>query len=315
LPSGTVLLGGDDYQASAVAFRDHLTVATGDQEGRVSLWYADTGALASSWNAHAGRVNGVACSGDGRILVSAGNDRRVRIWNARTGQEVRALDWDASTVAISPNGRFVVAGSVDGEPRIWDVENGQRWVEKGARPFKIKTGAGVLCAAFSSDSRSLAVGTGFGIILLYDLENQRLQRFFTADHGRVGTPNTVGKGTLSMVYAVAFSPDGRLLATGGKDGCIKLWDTATAQPVTALKDPDNQPIVSLAYSPCTPYLASANWDGKVRIWNVAVWGSAPIAKTIRLPAAGLGQHIEFSPNGRLLASVTGADPGYLLPAP
>jgi hypothetical protein len=299
LPAGTVLLGKDDYQASAVAFRDNQVAATADQEGRLSLWNADSGALLHSWAGHGERVNSMVFSADGRFLVSAGNDRMVRVWDAAGRREIRSFQWDAATVALSPSGRFLAGGCVDGSVRVWDTTANDVWThDKAPSTPNRRPGSGILCLAFSPDSGTLAIGNGTGSVRLLDVQKRRPLRSFRA-HG--------------MVYAVAFRPDGRALATAGKDGTVKFWDTASGKELATIRDPNGQPVVSAVYGPQGQYLATASWDGVIRLWNLGMIGFTKPAATIPLPAAGFGQQIAFSPNGRLLASVHGGNPAYVLP--
>ena len=75
------------------------------------------------------------------------------------------------------------------------------------------------------------------------------------------------RGHTSWVTSVAFSPDGRLLASGSDDQTVKLWDVATGQEVRTLSG-HTAPVRSLAFSPDGRLLASGSWDGTVRIWGV-----------------------------------------------
>jgi WD40 repeat protein len=97
---------------------------------------------------------------------------------------------------------------------------------------------------------------------------------------------------------VAFSPDGRLLASGSDDHTVKLWDVETGQEVRTLRGHTDW-VWSVAFSPDGRLLASGSGTSTVKLWDVAsrVAGSAHPAR-----AYGLGASVAFSPDGRLLAS-------------
>jgi WD40 repeat protein len=96
--------------------------------------------------------------------------------------------------------------------------------------------------------------------------------------GREGTPGP--QGHTDSVLALAFTPDGRTLATGSDDKTVKLWDTATGQERLTLKG-FKDAVRSLAFSPDGTLLAAGSWDGTVRVWRAA---TEPEALARKAPA-------------------------------
>jgi WD40 repeat protein len=232
----------------------------------------------------------VAYSPDGKRLATAGKDHTIKVWDPDTGREVLTLkghrDW-VSAVVFSPDGKRLASGGSDGMVRVWDLHTGKELLT-------LRQYIWVAAVAFSPDGKRLASASGEG----KDGKAADVKVWDATDGKSVLRIPAHGGQTL----ALAYSPDGRRLATGGKEGRsfdVKVWDTASGRQVLTL--PGNAHIVlALAYSPDGKYFASGGLDQTVRVWNAAT-GKEVFWRGRPWPVVG----VAFSPDSERLASAGG----------
>ena len=211
------LRGHESGLDTAVFSPDGKHVATTSWDQTVRLWDSRTGDQVRLFNANSQQVYTVAFRRDGREIATGGQDHLVRLWNVETGRTRRILhghEHVVHCVAWSPDGRRVASASWDKSVRLWDSESGrlQATFEGHTVP--------VLAVAFSPDGALLASVSGRwgeggppdpgpGELILWDMASGRSLQ--------------TSKEHTDRIFGVAFSPDGKTIATASWDGSVKLW--------------------------------------------------------------------------------------------
>ncbi len=290
-PDGnSVLAGGDDHLARlwdaasgkqvrqfaghsgdvlSVAFSpDGRQVLTGARDATARLWDVATGKELRRLEGDEVAVNAVAFSPDGRQVLTGGWDNTVRLWDIASGRELRRFKGhggDVLSVAFSQDGRFVLTGSWDETAILWDYATGKQVRKFEAHPENKDHYTSrhlpyqVTSAAISPDGR-LVLLANLIELQLWDGTNGQ---FWNSARGKELWT------TDGLFVTVAFSPDGRLMVSGGHDpGIAILWDVASRKELRRF-DARTSSIKAVAFSPDGRTLLTGGDDGTARLWDVA----------------------------------------------
>ncbi|MFE4527568.1 WD40 repeat domain-containing serine/threonine protein kinase [Streptomyces anulatus] len=290
---------------SGIAFsRDGRTLATGGEQGKVRLWDVATRKVRTTliekdWAGKPLRVLNVVFSADGKTLATRTYSHVVGVWDVAGRREIRRIEEHAYSIALSPDGKRITLGSSVGAG-LWDV-NSRSEDPRAHFTQEVR----VTDVAFSPDGKTLAsVGDASDNRSSPNNEPAKLWDLTRIDPEPYGQGDPRRNLALEDVtYAVAFSPDGKTLATGGPGGDVRLWDVATGRLKATLA---NRRIEArdLAFSPDGRSLA-VTADGGVLLWNLADRRPSAILAD---DDTGYGddeiRELAFSPDGRLLAGST-----------
>ncbi len=306
---------------SGVAFDPAGTrLASAGNDGTVRIWDVSTRQEANKFSGANFRRRSVGFSPDGKRVTGTAIDSVTRetttkVWDAQTGQELISIKPPARAriVALSPDGKRLAAGSgtydetkqrfLSGEVTIWNSQTGEVLATLMGHKWP------VVDLAFSPDSSQL-VSCGSNLI---ESENYGTQCEVKVWNVVRGEELLEIKGHKSHVHNVAFSPDGKRLATVSRDRTLKVWDAKTGEellsmPVEVFADG------AVAFSPVGNRLASSNKPpnaitphqaGEVKLWNAQTG-----EEIFTLEGhAGSVTSLAFSSDGKRLASSTGGGPG------
>jgi len=286
-----------DSPALSVAFSpDGHYVVSATQAGMLRLWQTNDGQECLRWPAHHESAHSVAFSSDGRYLASGGWGGQVNVWEMKkilqgdVSEPLLQLKHDSyvRSVAFSPDGgRLGIASgraaNKFGEVQIWNIATRQ---EELTLPFATE----VNCVQFSPDGRRIAAVVADSLMLWDAYTGQ--EQFICRDHD-------------GLLQGVAFSPDGRLLATVGgmiavhPNREVKIWDARTGQEIQSLSGHVGG-LRSVAFSPDGRRLASCGLDQTIKLWDTETWGEV---LTLRGHVDNVFC-VAFSADGRQLASAS-----------
>jgi WD40 repeat protein len=307
-----------ESEFTSVAFSlDSQWIVSGGEDYRVRLWNATTGEQHCVMNGHTGPVRSVTISPDGIFIVSCSDDSTLRVWDLRTHSERAVMTGHTKSVcsvAFAPNGRTVVSGSEDGTLRVWDGLTGNKLhVMHG-------DGSEINHVSFSPDGLVIGSGSSKGIIQLWSATGSVMTRQWRAKYGVQSlafSPDsryvlscdgqalvhvwnvTTGIEKHSLrdgVTCAVFSPDGKSIAMGLREGTIRVWDADISTMEQPINNDRKAEIFCVSFSPDGLWIASGSMDQTVRIWDVIAGTERRVMK-----AGDAVISIAFSPDNRSIA--------------
>jgi WD40 repeat protein len=241
-------------------------------------------------------VNGLEFSKDGKTLVVAGGDAKIRLIDPVSGTVQRTFTGHTNAIYLavfSPDEKLLASSSRDQTARVWDIASGRELHKFTGFRCPVKT------VAFSPDGRRIAASGNDGMIKLWDLKTAKeLQSFVHVN----------SKDIDMSVYSVTFDRAGKKIYGANGDGTISEWDIAKRNETRVWKAHDGY-VFRLQFNDDYSLLASSGQDAKVKLWDTSDWHEVRSLSMARpeaasnIPSTGL----TFSHDGKLIAA---ADSGF-----
>jgi len=275
-------------------------IATGDKSKVIKIWDPQTGQESKTLTA-TDSVNSVALSPDDTQVAAGTQDNKVEIWDVASGTLLLTYTGHGAPVTVvawSPDGKHFASGSDDGTVRIWDPTP----PSDGSKTRNDETTGGeidndqIVSLAWAPDNTHYAMCPNNQYASDSSIDF-RPAPVIVVELGELH-PALEYKGHTAYALSVSWSPDGKYIASGSKDGTVQVWDPTSLAMKTKYTLQSPGAVQTVAWSPDSTRIAFTDQNGYVDLWNP---DTTTIQYTFQHPSSALA----WSPDGKSIASVEG----------
>ncbi|MDR3636139.1 MAG: hypothetical protein P4L84_20220 [Isosphaeraceae bacterium] len=258
-----IVLNGHKGPVHAVAVTpDGESIATGGEDGTIRLWHAVDGKSQRELAGHTGPVLALAISPDGKTLLTGSADKTARLFELSAGQPLKTLTGHNGPIAgvgFSPKGDRIATAGGEGGVKVWETATGQGVIAFGHTAPNNGPIQPLNKVAFAADNAVVSASA------------DRTLKSWSFE-GAWSEMKPLGPHVF-RVLAIDFSPDGKLVATGGGDpsrsGEVKIWNVETGALVRTLDSLHSDTVFGVRFSPDGTKLACCAADKFLKVINVA----------------------------------------------
>jgi RNA polymerase sigma factor (sigma-70 family) len=225
----------------------------------------------------------IGLSANGK-LIAVGQEKAIVLWGLASGKEVRRFAQpDATGFAFSPDDKILAAAGSDPDIHLWEVASGKSLSKIAWK----RSPTSVAQLAFTPDGKTLIAGQHFDSkISLFDVASGKKHHELDASGGDI--------------FSFALSPDGSVLATGGRKGGIPIWDVKTGKLLRKLRTEEKNECTTAAFSPNGKILAALEHDFSKQEQFLSLWDVASGKELSRFKGDIAFWSLVFSPDGKTL---------------